>query len=331
MDVALLIDAITRQTTVLIAQLSTSAGIRAPLSHIANQVFLDLASEIEAQGVGRKVAADMFGLALRSYQKKVQRLTESASIRNRTLWEAVFDFLEEQGSVTRERLLARFRQDPAEDVAAVVNDLVSEGIACYTGRGANTVYGLTPDTGRRRIASGRSVESAEALVWLSLYRQAMSPQEIRASLALDTAEVDTALQSLEREGRIRESRGKYWADTFLVPVGAAKGWEVAVFDHFSAMTRAIAAKVQRADPKSVADDVVGGATLTFELSGTHPMRAEVRGLLRRVRSDVNELWLRVGEHNEKNPIAEADKELVSFYFGQNVQDASVEEQEHTGA
>jgi hypothetical protein len=79
MDAKLLIDAIVRQTTVLIAQLSTSAGIRAPLAHVADQVFLDLASEIEAQGVARKVAADMFGLALRSYQKKVQRLTESAT------------------------------------------------------------------------------------------------------------------------------------------------------------------------------------------------------------------------------------------------------------
>jgi hypothetical protein len=53
MDAKLLIDAIVRQTTVLIAQLSTAAGIRAPLAHVADQVFLDLASEIEALGVGR--------------------------------------------------------------------------------------------------------------------------------------------------------------------------------------------------------------------------------------------------------------------------------------
>ena len=79
MDLKLLIDGIVRQTTVLIAQLSTSAGVRAPLAHVADQVFLELAREIEALGVGRRVAADMFGMALRSYQKKMQRLTESAS------------------------------------------------------------------------------------------------------------------------------------------------------------------------------------------------------------------------------------------------------------
>ncbi len=50
----------------LIAQLSTSAGIRAPLSRLADQVFLDLAAEIEARGATRKVAVDMFGLTLRS-------------------------------------------------------------------------------------------------------------------------------------------------------------------------------------------------------------------------------------------------------------------------
>lgn len=73
-----LIDAIVQQTTLLIAQLSTAAGIRAPLARLADQVFLELSRELEAQGVTRKVAADMFGLALRSYQKKIQRLSIKA-------------------------------------------------------------------------------------------------------------------------------------------------------------------------------------------------------------------------------------------------------------
>jgi hypothetical protein len=64
MDLKLLIDGIVRQTTVLIAQISTSSGVRSPLAHLADQVFLELASEIESQGVKRRVAADMFGLAL---------------------------------------------------------------------------------------------------------------------------------------------------------------------------------------------------------------------------------------------------------------------------
>jgi hypothetical protein len=71
MNVTYLIDSIVQQTTVLIAQVATTAGVRAPLAHVANRVFLDLVTEIERQGVARKVVADMFGLALRSYQQKV--------------------------------------------------------------------------------------------------------------------------------------------------------------------------------------------------------------------------------------------------------------------
>jgi hypothetical protein len=76
MNSAYMIDAIVRHTTVLIAQVATAAGVRAPLAHVAEHVFLDLVREIERQGVARKVVADMFGLALRSYQRRVQRLSE---------------------------------------------------------------------------------------------------------------------------------------------------------------------------------------------------------------------------------------------------------------
>ena len=106
MNTKFLIDAIVHQTTVLIAQLSTASGIRAPLSHVADQVFLELSREIEAQGVSRKVVADMFGLAIRTYQKKVQRVTESVTARYRTLWQAVLEYLQEQGSCSRRELQA---------------------------------------------------------------------------------------------------------------------------------------------------------------------------------------------------------------------------------
>ena len=36
----------------------------------------------------------MFGMALRTYQRKTQRLRESATVRGRSLWEAVLEFLQ---------------------------------------------------------------------------------------------------------------------------------------------------------------------------------------------------------------------------------------------
>ena len=46
MNTQLLIDAIVQQTMVFIAQLATAGGVRAPLVHVASQVFLDLTGEL---------------------------------------------------------------------------------------------------------------------------------------------------------------------------------------------------------------------------------------------------------------------------------------------
>ena len=101
MDPRILIDAIVRQTMVFIAQLSTIDGMRSPLSHVADEVFVGLVRELESQGLGKKVIADMFGLALRSYRQKVQRLSESVTTRGVTLWGAVHAFLAERESAGR--------------------------------------------------------------------------------------------------------------------------------------------------------------------------------------------------------------------------------------
>src|SRR5689334_17368653 len=116
MNVELLIHAIVRQTTLLIAQLATGGGVRAPLSQVADQVFLDLVSELERQGVSRKVSADMFGMGLRSYRRKIQRLTESSTERGRSLWEAVLEHVRGSGPVSRLELLERFVRDDEAQV-----------------------------------------------------------------------------------------------------------------------------------------------------------------------------------------------------------------------
>src|SRR6185295_90232 len=124
MNVNLLIDAIVRQTTVLIAQLATAAGARAPLAHTANQVFLDLVHELKDQGLGNKVIADMFGVTLRTYHNKMARLAESGTDRGRSLWEAMFAHVQEQGTTTRSALMHRFRGDDEATVRGVLKDLV---------------------------------------------------------------------------------------------------------------------------------------------------------------------------------------------------------------
>lgn len=321
MNTKLLIDAIVHQTTVLIAQLSTAAGIRAPLAHIADQVFVELSREIEAQGVSRKVAADMFGLAIRTYQKKVQRLTESVSVRDRTLWQAVLEYLESTGGASRRELLEHFKRDDAVVVGSVLNDLVSNGLVYKTGSGDSTVLGLTQEHDLARTLREQRRESLAPVVWLVVYRSGgITRAELREQLQLDDATLDDALSTLESQGQIQavpaDADTTYRAESFLVPVGAEHGWEAAVFDHFQAVVRAISSKVRGGVARSADNNVVGGATLCFDVHDNHPYREEVFGLLKRVRADLNELWNQVQRHNELHPVPGEEITEVSFYFGQ---------------
>jgi hypothetical protein len=314
-DTRVLIDSILRQTTVLVAQLSSAAGLRAPLAHVADEVFLSLSRELEQQGLSRKVVADMFGLALRGYQRRVQRLNESATDRGRTLWQAVLELLEKEEAVTRRRVFQRFQNDDAALVGAVLSDLTASGLIFRTGSGDDTVYGLTQERERLALARAGSLETIASLVWLEFCREPQaSLSQVALRLALSEEQVETALRSLEAERRVRREDGRILAEPLTIPVGAQAGWEVAVLDHFRMVCVALATKLNRGKASADATDTTGGQTLTFEIDDQHPDRAEVLGLLARVRAETNALWQRVEDHNRASP--KPDRQRVGFYLGQ---------------
>jgi hypothetical protein len=325
MKSGLLIDAIVRQTMVLLAQISTAAGIRAPLAHVADEVFVSLAREIEAQGVGRKVAADMFGLALRTYQKKVQRLAESATQREKTLWEAVLDFVAERTSATRGQVLERFGRDGEREVIGVLSDLVGSGLVHASGRGASAVYGVTSDAERRLLVEAAEQESMDALGWAIIRGGAgVTVTSLAESLKLDIDSTRALLRRLIADGRVSrdaDSDGAILrASPLVIPVGAEMGWEAAVFDHFRAVANAIAAKLRGGAPRAMEGDVVGGSTLSFKMRPGHPHWDQVRGLLARVRSEAQGLWDEVEAYNVDNGVADDPSAfLMWFYFGQYVE------------
>ena len=332
MHARILIERIVRQTTVLIAQLSTAAGIRAPLAHIADQVFLELAREIEAQGVARKVVADMFGLALRTYQRKVQRLAESATQRNTTVWEALLDHVRENDGITRARLLQRFANDDPEQLAAVIADLVASGVIYASGRGSHTIYRALSAEERRVVAESDELEAVAGLLWLAIYRSAgASLDQLAAELAIDPQLAQRGIAQLLGEQRITLVQGsappRYRASTFLIPLGAEHGWEAAVCDHFTAMASAIALKLAGA-PRSTAADCVGGATYAFDIHDRHPARERVLALLGEERQRISALWDEVRQHNESHPVDEGSKSRVTFYFGQSVIEADATDKAH---
>lgn len=314
-----LIDAVVRQTTVLIAQLATAAGVRAPLAHLANQVFLELVRELEAQGLGRKVVADMFGIALRSYQLKVRRLEESETDRSRTLWESVHDFVREYETVSRQRVLERFARDDEGQVRAILNDLVESGIVYRTGRGGGTVY---------RGASHEELGDAFALdpkaraahfVWINIYRAGpVTRDALLAQLRLSPPELDGALAELAADRRVEQDADGAWrCETCFLPTGTAIGWEAAVFDHFQALVQALCIKLDQGAVRSLPSDVVGGSTWSFDIWPDHPYEDAVYGLLKRLRLDVSSLRAAVTEYNETAG-RRADPHKVTFYLGQSV-------------
>jgi hypothetical protein len=322
MDSRLLIDAVVRQTTLLIAQLATSAGIRAPLAHLADQVFLELAKEIEQQGVSKKVAADMFGIALRSYQRKVGRLRESVSVSEKTLWQAVLDHVRTQGTSPRAQLLATFRRDDPDDVAAVLSDLVANGLVYCTGRGKLAVYGPTTHSDQEALLSARGEETLLHLVWLALAEPpGLSRDELGQRFSDHSTLLDSVLARLIADGRAQEVSAaagvRYRASTVHIPVGSEIGWETAVLDHFRAVCTALTSKLQKGGAASADSQLIGGTTLSFELCTGHPFEQEIKGLLTRVRTEVLTLFHRVAAHNTAHPIDEDALARVVFYIGQN--------------
>jgi hypothetical protein len=322
-NVKLLIDAIMRQTTVLIAQLSTAAGVRAPLADVADQVFLSLAREIEAQGVGRKVVADMFGLALRGYQKKTQRLASSSTVQGKTLFEAVLEFVEKEAGSQRAQLLKRFERDGERETTGVLADLVQSGLLYSSGSGETTFYGVTSDAERQRYTRHSDTLGLANMALGAIYRNpGVQREALTNELRVGSAELAAALAYLEREGRISIDpvTSSLSARTFQVDMGQEHGWESAVFDHFQALVTAIASKLQLRARNDSASRWVGGTTLRFELTPEHPLRHDVLELLSTVRGQTDELWERVAAHNSKHPTGEDERFNVCFYFGQNIDD-----------
>lgn len=315
MNVQLLIDEIMRQTTVLIAQLSTATGLRAPLSHIADQVFLDLARELDAQGVRRKVVADMFGMALRSYQMKVRRLNDGGERTSGSLWQQLYADLS-AGSATRVELERRHRPHTGKQIASALADMVQSGVAYSSGRGAETLFGLTSEADRRHLSATDQLRVQKDLCWyLVASGAASSRSDLAEQLRLEGDVIATVVGQLIADGHVVEDDAGLRAQRFEVAVGAERGWETSVFDHFRAVTTAIAAKANR--PVASDDDEVGGGTRSFLVHPSHPHAREVYALLAETRRRTREVWRRVADFNAANPPPE-DADRVTFYFGQSV-------------
>ncbi|MBN1609524.1 MAG: hypothetical protein JW940_23030 [Polyangiaceae bacterium] len=318
MNLQVLIDSIVRQMTVLIAQLSTARGLRAPLANVANQVFLDLAEELHQQGVSRKVSADMFGLALRTYLRKIQRLSESSTEQGRSLWQAVLEYLQRHDLLTRAEVLQHFCRDDSQVVAGVLQDLSDTGLVYRAGAGPATSYRAATQAELGRVSEAGAGVGFDELIWAIVYREGPLSGEALARITRQ-AELETVISRLLAAGRIQsEVRGTetvYSAKDLFIPRYSPVGWEAAVFDHFQAVVQTIAARLTtEAEARS---DLVGGSTYSLEVWPGHPYEQEALAQLGQFRERTSALRAKIRQHNQEHPRG-SDVIHITVYGGQCV-------------
>jgi hypothetical protein len=269
--------------------------------------------------VRQQVAADMFGMALRSYQKKMRRLTGSETVCERTLWEAVLELIEQE-QPSRARVLSRFARDGEREVASVLKDLVKSGMVSVAGAGDRAVYCVTSESLRGRLMDGDSLDSVANLAWLKIFRkEATTPQDLPLALGVDETLAGRALDDLLASGRVTETQGRLVSQNLVLPLGAEHGWEAAVLDHFRAVAVAIATKLRHDSLGSALSDRTGGSTFTFTVEPGHPHERDVYELLSTTRRTVQALWDKVSDYNRTHPPTEERSTRVSFYLGQSIE------------
>jgi DNA-binding IscR family transcriptional regulator len=319
---------------ILVAHLATAGGVRAPLARVANQVFADLTEQLTAQGVTKTVIADMFGMALSTYHRRVRAAAESKTDVGRSVWEAVLDFVREKEPVSAAVVLARFSRDDSAVVTSVLKDLTDSGLVYRSGRGKEAVYRVASPADFATADGEGASHSLRHIVWLAVVRR--GPIDLDGLAEETHAPADTCkelVESLVSQGLVESRRSGpstlYESMRFDVPVGTSQGWEAAVLDHFQAVVTALCVKLRLGASRSAETDAVGGGTYTLDVWPGHPLEHEARGTLQRLRASVIELRERIDKYNASHARAEEGAEReVTVYVGQYVKtnDADSEEE-----
>ncbi len=323
-NTSLIIDFLVRQTMVTIARLATSGGVRAPLAHLADQVFTDVTRELQAQGMRRKVIADMFGITLRAYHARTQRLQESATERGTSLWQAVYQYVAEHPSVSLSQLKQRFRRDNPATVASIVRDL--QGADLVRVKGRSRELSLTEPS-----HASSEAETFDALVWNLVYRHGPMNRHAleQQAIGVPQEELSSAVLRLEENGRVQRSvtSGEeiVAAEECVLPLSEPEGHEAALIDHFQAAISNLGDSAEVLVGKSSHNFPRGGVTFHFDLFEDDPLAPKIFGLLQRIRAEGAELREalkqrgRAQRQGSGRQQRSARKVRVTFYAGQRVQ------------
>jgi hypothetical protein len=285
-------------------------------------LFADLVRELREQGLGNKVIADMFGMALRTYRRRVARLSASRTEHGHSLWEAVLRHVQQHGPVSRADVLQRFAREDDEVLRSVLADLVESGLVQR--RGSDD--GALLETGTAAPSAGGTGDAAmlESLVLVALHRAGpLAVKDIAEIVPASATDLETALAQLVRSGVVMlEQRGeqrRYRCESCVIGFGDEAGWEAAVFDHYQAMVVALVTKLRGGGLRADLKDRVGGSTFVFDLWAGHPMESQVLDYLRTMREHGMALRKELERQTAASPMpADAEALRVIAYVGQSV-------------
>jgi hypothetical protein len=330
MTLEFLIHSIVRQTAFLIAQMATAGGSRVPLNRIPAEVFLELVRQLEQQGVSRRVSADMFGLGLRTYQRKIQRVAEELPDRERSLWETVLAFIREKSLVSRSEVLRTFSREDEFQVRSVLHELSDSRLVFSSGHGAAAVYRAASEGELGTLREMQS-EGLDELLWAFIYQ--IGPLELHEVLRhseLPEEDAKAVLDRLVAAGRVErvisDDGELIRAKELVVPLGATHGWEAAIFDHYGAVVATIASRLKGESLGNNLGSQVGGSTYSFDVSDDHPLKDEVLSTLSRLRTLLSEQRARVEQFNRDHELPE-NYMRVTVYAGQSLQQKGAQDRE----
>jgi hypothetical protein len=259
----------------------------------------------------------MFGLGLRTYQRKIQRFAESATDTGRSLWVAVLDFIQATGVVTRAEILVHFAGDDDAQVRAVLHDLCESGLVTLSGTGSAITYRLTPEDELARLRQTQKNEGLDELLWAMIYREGPQTRAELGQKQIDEPDLEAALARLVDSGRVEllAQERRYRAKTLVLPLGSPVGWEGAVFDHFKAVVNTVTQRLGIDRASASLADRVGGSTYTLDVWAGHPYAEEAYATLRDLRKTLGDLRKKVEDYNAERELPD-DYTEVLLYVGQ---------------
>jgi hypothetical protein len=332
LDFSGLVERLVPKVAELFATLAAQDPLKMSFADVAGKTILDMVEVMSRDGISQEAIAAGLGMTVGGFRNKLRRLREayrdpdqigSGNSRPKTLLEQVYGFIDENYATAGNPVLYikvadRFKRVPDETLRALLRFLVQYGLLEVEGRGRRRRY--------RSITLRRSEDVGLPELSVMLFREGpLTLTEIVTRMGRSEEEVLELIAELRDESTLTEEDDETGETVFRVhdyhlPVGLNAGYELAIWDHITAVLTAICKKVRVGQHEAQMQDRIGGTTFSFDVPIGHPIEDEIASFLGESRAKM-ERWL---EQVREIEVTETDEETprrrVTIYTGQMLED-----------